>query len=61
MKKAETEADELQPEYDFSQMKGRSRGKYVGRYRAGANLALPEPDAAEAIPDVNSVKEESEP
>ncbi|HWW74508.1 MAG TPA: hypothetical protein VNZ44_03880 [Pyrinomonadaceae bacterium] len=59
MKKVEpeTEADELRPEYDFSQLKGRARGKYVERYREGTNLVLLEPDVAEAFPDADSVNE----
>ena len=36
MKKIESEEeDDLRPEYDFSQMKGGVRGKYVERYRRG--------------------------
>ena len=49
--------DELQPEYDFSQMKGGVRGKYVDRYQAGTNLILLDPDVAKAFPteaDVNN-------
>jgi hypothetical protein len=59
MKKVEakTEKDELRPEYDFSQLKGRTRGKYVERYRAGTNLVLLEPDVAAAFPDAQRVNE----
>jgi hypothetical protein len=59
MKKVEpeTEADELRPEYDFSKLKGRVRGKYVERYREGTNLVLLAPDVAEAFPDADSVNE----
>jgi hypothetical protein len=53
----ETEEDELRPEYDLSQLKGRVRGKYVERYRQGTNLVLLEPDVAEAFPDADSVNE----
>jgi len=49
--------DELCPEYDLSQLKGRVRGKYVERYRKGTNLVLLEPDVAEAFPDADSVNE----
>lgn len=39
MKNVESEeGDDLRPEYDFSQMKGGVRGKYVERYRQGTNL-----------------------
>lgn len=42
--------DDLRPEYDFSQMKGGVRGKYVERYRSGTNLVLLDPDVAQAFP-----------
>ncbi len=54
---AEIEDDELRPEYDLSQLKGRVRGKYVERYRAGTNLVLLEPDVAAAFPDAKAVNE----
>ncbi|HEY0376234.1 MAG TPA: hypothetical protein VGC87_04685 [Pyrinomonadaceae bacterium] len=59
MKRAETEnaEDELRPEYDFSKLKGRVRGKYAERYRAGTNLVLLEPDVATAFPDAKAVNE----
>jgi hypothetical protein len=49
--------DELRPEYDFSQMAGGVKGKYVERYRAGTNLVLLEPDVAQAFPTDASVNE----
>jgi hypothetical protein len=49
--------DELRPEYDLSQLKGRVRGKYVERYREGTNLVLLEPDVAAAFPDAKAVNE----
>ena len=58
MKKVESEEeDDLRPEYDFSQMKGGVRGKYVERYREGTNLVLLDPDVAEAIPDAKAVND----
>ena len=59
MKKVESEPeeDELRPEYDLSQLKGRVRGKYVEQYRAGTNLVLLEPDVAAAFPDAKAVNE----
>ncbi len=54
---AEIEEDELRPEYDLSQLKGRVRGKYVERYREGTNLVLLEPDVAAAFPDAKTVNE----
>ena len=53
--KAETKEDELRPEYDLAQLKGKVRGKYVERYRAGTNLVLLEPDVAAAFPDARAV------
>jgi biopolymer transport protein ExbD len=49
--------DELRPEYDFSQMKGGVRGKYVDRYRNGTNLVLLDPDVAAAFPDAKAVND----
>ena len=53
----ETEDDELRPEYDLSELKGRTRGKYAERYKAGTNLVLLEPDVAAAFPDAKAVNE----
>lgn len=49
--------DELRPEYDFAQMKGGVRGKYVERYRSGTNLVLLDPDVAQAFPNDAAVNE----
>ncbi|KZL50685.1 hypothetical protein [Nodularia spumigena] len=49
--------DELRPEYDFAQMKGEIRGKYVERYRTGTNLVLLDPDVAQAFPNDEAVNE----
>lgn len=49
--------DELRTEYDFSQMVGGVRGKYVERYRAGTNVVLLDPDIADAFPTDASVNE----
>jgi hypothetical protein len=58
MKKVESdEQDELRPEYDFFQIKGRVRGKYVERYREGTNLVLLDPDIADAFPDAKAVND----
>ena len=58
MKKVEFELeDEMRPEYDFSQLKGRVRGKYAERYREGTNLILLDPDVAAAFPDSKAVNE----
>ena len=58
MKKVDpVEEDDLRPEYDFSQMKGGVRGKYVERYREGTNLVLLDPDIAAAFPDAKAVND----
>ncbi len=56
-KKDENLEDEMRPEYDLSQLKGRVRGKYVERYRAGTNLVLLESDVQAAFPDAEAVNE----
>jgi hypothetical protein len=45
-------ADELRPEYDFSQG---IRGKHHTAYQTGTNVVLLEPDVARAFPDSSSV------
>jgi hypothetical protein len=49
--------DDLQPEYDFAQIEGSVRGKYVDRYRAGNNLVRLDPDVAKSFPTENAVNE----
>lgn len=49
--------DELRPEYNFAQMEGGVRGKYVERYRTGTNLVLLDPDVAQAFPNAQSVND----
>jgi hypothetical protein len=49
--------DELRSEYDFTQMKGGVKGKYVERYRAGTNLVLLDPDVAQAFPNDMAVND----
>ena len=49
--------DDLRSEYDFSNMAGGIRGKYVERYRAGKNLVLLDADIAQAFPTDAAVNE----
>jgi hypothetical protein len=43
----EERSDDLRPKYDLKTLlKGGERGKYVGRYKAGTNLVLLDPDIA---------------
>lgn len=57
MRKALAEAmdDELRPEYDLSQLKGRVRGKNYQQAKAGTNLVLIDRDLVQAFPDDESV------
>lgn len=58
MNKANRVDDDLRPEYDFASMKGGVRGKYATRLRKeGSNLALLEPEIAEAFPSDAAVNE----
>jgi hypothetical protein len=41
----------------FSRLKGRVRGKYAERYRAGTNLVLLEDDVQAAFPTAEAVNE----
>jgi hypothetical protein len=49
--------DELRSEYDFAQMQGGVRGKYVDQYRTGTNLVRLDPDVAQAFPNDAAVNE----
>ncbi|MDZ8260326.1 hypothetical protein [Nostoc sp. ChiQUE01b] len=49
--------DEVRPEYDFAQMEGGVRGKYVERYRTQTNLVRLDPDVAQAFPNDEAVNE----
>jgi len=49
--------DTLRPEYDFTQLKSRGRGRYAKRYQEGTNLVLLAPDVADVFPDDQSVNE----
>ena len=49
--------DEMRPEYNLSQLKGKVRGKYAERYQAGTNLILLESDVQAAFPNSGDVNE----
>lgn len=49
--------DELRPEYNFAQMEGGVRGKYVERYHSGTNLVLLDPDVARSFPNDAAVND----
>jgi len=49
--------DSLDSEYDFSNMLGGVKGKYVEEYKSAVNLIMLEPDVAKMFPDAASVNE----
>lgn len=49
--------DDLLHHYDFANMAGGVKGKYVDRYRSGTNIVLLDPDVADAFPTAESVNE----
>lgn len=49
--------DELEEEYDFSELKGVVWGKYAQRVRAGTNLILLAPDVAQVFKTDEAVNE----
>lgn len=55
--KTEVDDDELRPEYDLTQLKGKTRGKYAERYQAGTNLIRLDADVAAAFPDAKSAND----
>jgi len=50
-------SDDLEQEYDFSNMKAGVRGKYTKEYDKEARLILLEPDVAEIFPSTKSVND----
>ena len=57
-KSREEDADELRPEYDLAGLLSEGvLGKYAQDYREGTNLALLEPEIAQAFPNDDAVNE----
>jgi hypothetical protein len=56
-KKNKRERNEMLPEYDFANMTGGVRGKYVKRYRQGTNIVALEKDVAKAFPNDKAVND----
>ena len=54
---SERDADEMLPEYDAELLRGGVRGKYVQRFREGANVIVLDPDVAAAFPDSQTVND----
>lgn len=53
-RKPKLQADEMRPEYDFSQG---MRGKYFQRYLQSSNVVVLEPDVATAFPNAEAVND----
>ena len=49
--------DELRSEYDLSELKGKTIGKYAKRYQEGTNIILLDADVYESFPDSKSVND----
>ncbi len=49
--------DDLRPEYDFSKLEGKTKGKYAESYQEGTNLVLLNPDVAKIFHDKSAVNE----
>ena len=47
--------DELRPEYDLRQLRGKERGKYYRQAQSDTNLVLIEPDLTATFPTQDSV------
>ncbi len=57
MKNNQELEDELHPEYNFSNMTGGVRGKYIECYKTGTNVVLLDFDVDQAFPTSDSVNE----
>ncbi len=49
--------DDLLPHYDFANIAGGVKGKYVERYRSNTNIVLLDPNVSDAFPTAESVNE----
>ena len=56
-KKADTVAEGMRAEYDFSSLGKAVRGKYYERMSEGSNLVLLDPDVRAAFPSEEAVNE----
>jgi hypothetical protein len=57
MKKADTAADELRPEYHREDFGPMVRGKYAARLRESSNIVVLDPEVAEAFPNAKAVND----
>jgi hypothetical protein len=49
--------DDLRPEYNLAELKGRARGKYRKGHEESSNVVVIEPDLADAFPNTKAVNE----
>lgn len=57
MKKADTVADELRPEYRRQDFGAMVRGKYAARMKEASNVVVLDPDIAQAFPNAQAVNQ----
>ena len=57
MKKSNRKSSDIRPEYDFANMKGGIRGKYVKKHRARTNLVLLDPEVYKTFPTSAAVNQ----
>jgi len=56
-KKSRRSQDELRPEYDFSKLTSKVKGKYAERYASETNVVVLAPDVARVFKNEKSVNE----
>jgi hypothetical protein len=56
-KKSKRSQDELLPEYDFSTLTSKVKGKYAERYTSETNVVVLAPDVARVFKNEKSVNE----
>jgi hypothetical protein len=49
--------DDLRPEYDFSKLKNKVKGKYAERYASETNVVVLAPDVAKVFKNEKSVND----
>lgn len=57
MKIAETESDELRPEYRREDFGFMTRGKYAAQMKESSNIVVLDPDVVEAFPNAQAVNQ----
>ena len=55
--KSKRSFDDLRPEYDFSKLKNKVKGKYAKRYASETNVVVLAPDVAKVFKNEKSVND----